>query len=508
MRMSRNSKNKQIDINQGKLAKGVLVNISGKAFGRGIHILSQVILARILGPDGYGLFGIGWIFFRIGSILSTFGLDSGVIHFTSQFWDKDKRQFSEIVISALISAFLIGSLVGLLIFISAGSLADAFNKPGLKSVLSSFAVAIPALAGMTIISAATRVSKDMRKANLIEEVIFPGTTVLLIGIVYIYNGNLNDFVFGSVAAVYISLFLGLFIARTELLTMNVRWTKIIAQFRTLINYSLPVTLPVLFGTLINLVDRIFTGYFLPDVDTGIYQSVSLISALFIAILSAFKTMAAPMFAENYHTGNYNELKAIMRTSTRWVLNLSAPFLLVILVAPQEFIGTLFGESYVAGSQALIILAFAQLINISKGPVDQLLIMTGNQKNWLLVTILAFGVNLVSNWILIPELGIIGAAISQLFTYIVLAAGGIFFAKRKLDIFAYDGRWAINAGLVGITALLLSGIRMIVQLDDLPQLVITIAVSSLVYLLLLVLVGLERTEIAAIRFWILRKTKGK
>ena len=492
--------------NNIKLARGVLVNISGKAFGRGVHILSQVILARILGPDGYGLYGIGWIFFRIGSILSTLGLDSGVIHFTSQFWDKDNRKISEIVISALLSVILIGSLVGLLIYLSAGSLAESFDKPGLKSVLRSFAIAIPALAGMTIVSAATRVSKDMKKANLIEEVIFPGTTVLLIGIVYIFSGNLDDFVFGSVLAVYISLLIGLYITRSDFLEMNVRWANIIAKFRSLINYSLPITLPVLFGTLINLADRIFTGYFLPDVDTGIYQSVSLISALFIAVLSAFKTIAAPMLAENHHAGNKKELNTIMRTSTRWVLNLCAPFLLVILFAPQELIGTLFGKSYIAGSQALIILAFAQLVNVSKGPVDQLLIMTGNQKNWLLVTILAFGVNLISNWILIPKFGINGAAISQLSTYVVLAAGGIFFAKRKLNVFAYDRRWLINAGLVGITALLLLGMRSLVLLDDLPQLVITSAASGLFYLLLLIIVGLTGAEKAAIRSYLQRKPK--
>ncbi len=489
-----------------KLARGVIVNISGKAFGRSVHILSQIILARILGPDGYGLFGIGWIFFRIGSILSTLGLDSGVIHFTSQFWGKDNKKFSEIVISALLSVFLFGSLVGLLIYLSAGDLAVTFNKPGLKSVLRSFAVAIPALAGMTIVSAATRVSKDMKKANLIEEVIFPGTTVLMVGIVYIIRGNLDDYVFGSVLAVYISLLLGLYIARAEFMKINVRWKSIIAQLRILIIYSLPITLPVLFGTLINLADRIFTGYFLPDVDTGIYQSVSLISALFIAILSAFKTIAAPMLAENHHAGNKNELNIIMRTSTRWVLNLCAPVLLVILFAPQELIGTVFGKGYIAGSQALIILAFAQLINISKGPVDQLLIMTGNQKNWLLITVLAFCVNLIANWFLIPEYGIIGAAISLLSTYVVLAFGGIFYAKKNLDVFAYDGRWLLNAGLVGVTALLLYGIRSFIFLDDLPQLVITSAASGLFYLLLLILVGLTGTEKAVIRSFIQRKPK--
>ncbi len=491
------TKNSNLEINNKsvsiKLARGVLVNISGKAVGRSLYILSQVILARVLGPDGFGLYGIGWIFFRIGAILATFGLDSGVIHFSSQFWDKDKRKLSEIVFSALVSAFLIGSVIGTLIYLSAGGLAHSFNKPDLELVLRLFSYAIPALAGMTILSASTRVSKDMRKANLIEEIIFPGSTVLLIGIVYFYGGDLEDYVFGSAIAVYISLFLGLLISRTNLLKIDVHWSALYQQSKTLIKYSLPITLPILFGTLINLTDRIFTGYFLPEVDTGIYQSVSLISALFIAILSAFKTMAAPMIAENYHSGKSAELQNLMMISTRWVFNICAPVLLVFLTAPDAFIGTFFGASYLPGSQALIFLAFAQLINISKGPIDQLLIMTGNQKQWLLITLTAFGVNILSNLILIPNLGINGAAIAQLLTYLVLAAGGIMVARKKLNIFAYDRRWLIYIGISLAVVSALLGLQVIIDRGVVFQLIITGIVSLLGYFSLLFLFGLTKTE---------------
>jgi O-antigen/teichoic acid export membrane protein len=71
----------------------------------------------------------------------------------------------------------------------------------------------------------------------------------------------------------------------------------------------------------------------------------------------------------------------------------------------------FGPKFVAGQWALVILSLANLLNMSTGAVKSMLLM-GGKSSWVLwVTALAVVVDVVLNIILIPPLGMNGAAIA-------------------------------------------------------------------------------------------------
>jgi len=479
--------------NQIKLAQGVFVNLSGKAFGRSAHVIGQMILARLVGPFDFGLYGIGWNILRIAGILAVLGLDSGVIHFASRYWGRDKKKFSDTVVSALLSVLLFGSIAGIAIYILADEIGLFFNKPQLGLILRWFSIAFPALAGAKVIASATRATMDMRYANLIEEIVQPGTNLLLIGLVFILGGKLTGYVAVNSVSIILSFVAGIFILNVVYKVKSAPWANIWDLYKRLIKYSLPIAVPTIFGTLIILIDRIFVGYFLPEFETGIYQSVSLISVLFIAILSSFKTMVAPMIADSYHQGNQKELKLTMRTSTRWVFNLCLPLFIIILAVPEAFMTTLFGEAYSIGSQTLVILTLAQLINIGKGPVDQLLIMTGNQTFWFKITIIAFIVNIAANWTLIPIYGLTGAAIANVVTFAGLAAGGLYFSNKCLGFFPFDRYWVRSLLITVVTAAALIAIKLTFQINGGFELLVVTIVSVILFYGFLIWIGLSEED---------------
>jgi len=483
---------------QIKLAQGVIVNLSGKVFGRSAHIISQMILARLVGPFYFGLYAVGWNILRIAGILAVLGLDSGVIHFASRYWGRDKKKFSDTVVCALLAVLMFGIIAGIAIYILADDIGLFFNKPQLGLILRWFSIAFPALAGAKVIASASRATMDMRYANLIEEIVQPGTNLLLIGLVFILSGNLTGYVAVSSVSIILSFVAGIIILNTVYKVKSVPWAKIWNLQTRLIKYSLPIAVPTIFGSLIILIDRIFVGYFLPEFETGIYQSVSLISVLFIAILSSFKTMVAPMIANSFHQENQKELKLTMRTSTRWVFNLCLPLFLIILVVPEAFMSTLFGEAYSIGSQTLVILTLAQLINIGKGPVDQLLIMTGNQKVWFKITIMAFVVNIAANWTLIPIYGLTGAAIANVITFAGLAAGGLYFSKKRLGFLPFDQFWARSLLITIVTVLALIAIKLTFIINARLELLVVACVSVGLYYGILVWAGLSEDDRALLK----------
>lgn len=479
--------------NQIKLAQGVIVNLSGKAFGRSAHVAGQMILARLVGPIDFGLYGIGWNIMRIAGILAVLGLDSGVIHFASRYWGKDKRKFSETIVSALLVVLMFGSIAGIVIFVLAHDIGLFFNKPQLGLILRWFSIAFPALAGAKVIASATRATMDMRYANLIEEIVQPGTNLLLIGLVFILGGQLTGYVAASSVSIILSFIAGIIILNAVYKVKQIPWSNILDQQAALIKYSLPIAVPTIFGTLIILIDRIFVGYFLPEFETGIYQSVSLISVLFIAILSSFKSMVAPMISDSFHQNNLKELKLTMRTSTRWVFNLCLPLFLIILAVPEAFMTTLFGEAYLIGSQTLVILTLAQLINIGKGPIDQLLIMTGNQRVWFKITFIAFIVNIAANWILIPIYGLTGAAVANVITFAGLAAGGLYFSNKCLGFLPFDQFWVRSLLITIVTAAALIAIKLTFQISAGLELMVAAIVSVLLFYGFLLWAGLSEDD---------------
>ena len=479
--------------NQIKLAQGVFVNLSGKAFGRSAHVVGQMILARLVGPFDFGLFGIGWNILRIAGILAVLGLDSGVIFFASRYWGKDREKFTETIASALLSVLIFGSIAGIIIFFLADEISFFFNKPQLGLILRWFSIAFPALAGAKVIASATRATLDMRYANLIEEIVQPGTNLLLIGLVFVLGGNLTGFVAVSSISIILSFIAGIIIIGAVYKVKPIPWVRFWDQQTALVKYSLPIAVPTIFGTLIILIDRIFVGYFLPEFETGIYQSVSLMAVLFIAILSSFKTMVAPMIADSFHQDNQKELKLTMITSTRWAFNLCLPLFLIILAAPEAFMTMLFGEAYSVGSQTLVILTLAQLINIAKGPVDQLLIMTGNQKVWFKITFIAFVVNIAANWILIPIYGLTGAAIANVITFTGLAAGGLYFSKNRLGFFPFDKYWARSLLIAIVTMAVLIAIKHTFEQNVVIELLVVAIVSVVLFYGFLALAGLSEDD---------------
>jgi O-antigen/teichoic acid export membrane protein len=99
---------------------------------------------------------------------------------------------------------------------------------------------------------------------------------------------------------------------------------------------------------------------------------------------------------------------MIRLSTRLILGLSIPTLLILAIFSSFFLG-IFGEQYIVAKKALLILLLGQLFNSLCGPVAIYMNMTGKQNKLHQILIFGFVTNLVLNWFLIPLYGMEGAA---------------------------------------------------------------------------------------------------
>ncbi|MEK6220976.1 MAG: oligosaccharide flippase family protein, partial [Chloroflexota bacterium] len=189
-------------------AKGTGINFLGKTLGRGIHLFTQVLLARLLGTAGYGLYAIGWNIMRAVDLFAPLGLDKGVIQMGVLHWNKDPVKFKTVIRSSITISLLTGSFFGMVFFLSAPWIANLFGKPSLLPVFRLFAIAFPVASGLRVAASTTRITKQMRFSIISEELGQPLTNLILLLAFYLLGWGIA----GSVGAAVASFIFGFSIA--------------------------------------------------------------------------------------------------------------------------------------------------------------------------------------------------------------------------------------------------------------------------------------------------------
>lgn len=451
-----------------RLAKGAGISASGKVIGRGLNFLGQAILARLLGPEAFGLYAIGWTILRIIGIIGPAGLDSGVIRFGAKYWREDSENFRKTIFLSTGISLLSGIVFGIGLYLAAPFLSIViFRKPGLEYVLHGFAFAIPFVTTLRVVSSATTISQRLKYATYSEEISQPAIEfIIFITLFYLGGWKLE----GAVLAGVLSFSFALALATYYLVNLfpklkeggydQIFSSGSIPRQLELIRFSIPTAFAALFGSFISWADRLLVGYFRSEVETGIYTTISLISIVFIIILSGIKVIYSPMIADFFHKKEMKRVEEIYRISTKWGLYISIPLFLTILFTSRELLTIAFSSEYASGALPLVFLALSQLINIGTGPIDVLLIMTNRQKTWLVISGIMLAANIILNTILIPSFGLIGAAIGTAITVSASSIIGLAIIKRNLNVWPYDIRFLKIAIAAVATAGILLGINAI------------------------------------------------
>jgi O-antigen/teichoic acid export membrane protein len=482
-----------------KLATGAMVTLIGKTTGGFLLLVTQIVMARYLGPQSFGLYGIGWTILGIIEFIAPLGLEKSVIRFSGYLWNGDYASYKSVLLQSLGGAIISGSLLSLGLVVAAPWLADqVFEKPGLQVVFQRFALAFPLMAGLNVAIAATRVSLRMKYAILADDVVQPAVNLLLIGLLLAAGRGVHDIVVATVCSFGIALILAVYFLRRlfpEVFSAHVRSRWMV---RELLMFSMTAWLAELLFFLIGRIDRLLIGYFRPGEEVGIYQAVSQATILFGLIGTAFAMILSPLIVDLSHRRETKRLGTVYRVATKWSLYLSLPVCLTICWVPRQIIGLLFGPAYEAGWLPMVVLTIGQCMIVAAGPLGLLLTMTGHQKRWLTISGAALCVSLVLSGLLIPRWGMTGAAIATAASLGGLLLWGLLEAWRTLAIWPYDRRYVKGVLATGMTLLALRFNPVVPSGSPVLSIVIAVSISTGVFVGSLLLLGLDSEDRELVR----------
>ena len=231
---------------------------------------------------------------------------------------------------------------------------------------------------------------------------------------------------------------------------------------------------------------------------GIYAGVLRSGQALFLFLTSVSLTFSPFVADLPHRGEHAQLDTLYKQVTRWTLAATVPVLLVLAVLPGPVLH-LFDGAGPEGEAALRILIVGMIVPVMVGTVGFILIM-GGRTGWdLLIYVASFAIDLGLAFALArPEsLGVRGAAIAQACTLTFSAVARLLLVHRFLRIWPFD-RWFLRLivpAAVGVAAMWGTAL-VLPDREWLVELVVAGAVGTGAYALAVLGIGLKPNERAA------------
>lgn len=209
--------------------------------------------------------------------------------------------------------------------------------------------------------------------------------------------------------------------------------------KALFKLSFPMMFSAAFIFLSNWTDIFMLGALVSKQEVGIYNAAYKLAILALVVINAVNTVLAPKIAALHGENNLSAIKTEVLSATRLITYVTLPIVLALILLRRPLL-CLFGDEFVAGETALMIISIGLLLNAMSGSVGQLLNMTQHQNELKRFTIISVVVNIILNYVLIKQMGIVGAAIASLLSTLLLNVLCLVFIKKEFQFYAFFIPW--------------------------------------------------------------------
>ena len=391
------------------LAKQGSITFIGNVFGKVLGFAFVVVATRLVPPAEYGIFTLGLSIVLFAQGFTSLNVYRSIDYFVPKFLSEEDHGRAK---RTLQNAFTIGtaaSIIGAVsIFLARKQIATLFHEPQLAVVLPLFVLLIPTQTINRSLLASFNSIKKMEYRVAVRDIINPLTRTLG-AIVFVSAGwGLIGLVGGYLIGITVAVLCGVVLLIWEADWIQNTTATTISNY-DLLSYSLPLVLAGVIYSLVGQVDYFVIGYFLNSADVGQYRVAYLLASNLLIVLTAITPVFKPMVAEN--SSNNAILEQRYQLATRWVIMLTLPLTITLVLAPDIFLSLLFTTEYSQASTAVVALTVGYFLNASFGPEGMMLEGLGNTRLTLVNTFILVGTNGLLDILLVPKFGILGAGIA-------------------------------------------------------------------------------------------------
>lgn len=398
-----------------KIAKGAALAFIGTTIGMFLATVGRIIVARYVTEGEYGVYCLGFVILNVFVIISVLGLAPGTIRQVAFYRGKgDQSKVRGVVVSSLQIAAISSIFFSLALFFASDFISmELFHSPELATPLKVFCIAITFFVLIEILSAIFRGFDKAEPSVYFQNLLSNGLFPLLLIVVVLLNLKFTAVVYAFVASIVLSFlaFAVYAIKKPPLALRGKKSTLISPVAKELLLFSLPLMAVGILNHVVMWTDTLMLGYFMVADDVGLYNAALPLANLLLVILSAATFLYFPLMSQLYAKNQMDEIKRSYVVLTKWIFSATIPIFLIFILFPEDTLNILFGSRYIGAAFALQILSIGFFIHTILGSNAITLVAMGDNRFVMWSLLVALIINIALNIILIPPLGIVGAAIA-------------------------------------------------------------------------------------------------
>lgn len=389
------------------------------------------LLSKEYGVEVLGNYTLAFTILQILMVFGNLGIENASIKKGAELLKQQQSSYTSYLNSALLINLLTSFFIALVLILFGDIIAiNLFNKPSLiESIFFISFLIIPYSFFFTLTHFFLGLNYII-KYGVLFNVIFNIIPVFLLFFTLLFDLPLMPIEILGVSII-ISCVLAFYVAFRFKIYFLFSKRKFYS-FSALLKLSIPMFLTRISHHLTLWSDTIMLGILGTIYDVGIYAVVVKLARLLFVIPGTIGTVTSRDIASLFAEKKLDELKFVMRNATRLMVGISAPLFIIMILFP-EYILTFFGNDFVSGTIALIVLVVAQFVSVLFGPSDYLLNMTNKQIIIQNITIFSALVNIILNFFLIPLHGFLGAAIASSISILLHKVLSFLFARYYFNI---------------------------------------------------------------------------
>lgn len=361
-------------LRNSQLFKDSFWAVFGNGLGNVLLLVAGIFIARFLGKDIYGEYGMVKTTMFHMAYFSTFGLSYTTTKFIAEYKSKDETRLRSITESSIMLTFLCAIVISILLFCFSKQLAYFINAPQLKTAFRFLSVIIVFRAINTTgagLLAGYKRFKELGINNIIAGLVM---LFLSIPLTYFYG------LFGSLSALAFSQFvlaiLNLYVVRQLIRNLLNQGNE--SFYKRLLSFSVPVAIQEFSYTICNWGGNLLITKYASLGALGIFSASSQWFAIVLFLPSLLQNVIL-----SYLSGFVGKEQSTNTIFKKMILiNFICaliPFLVVLLLS--SYIVSFYGPTFVEMKPVLCLLVFATIPKtLSNVYVANLL---ANNRNWLL-----------------------------------------------------------------------------------------------------------------------------
>ncbi|CEA15292.1 lipopolysaccharide biosynthesis protein wzxC [Fermentimonas caenicola] len=380
-----------------------------------INFVVQIILARLLMPEMFGLIAMLTVFISIGQSLMDAGMTSSLIRSKNP----DQLDYSTVFLTNL----MISVSVYIITYLSAPYIAQFYSQEILKDILRIYALTFVIHSFVAVHIA--KMTKEMNfKTQMILQI--PSTIVgAIVGVTMAYLGyGVWSLVWLHIAqSIVYTLQIWIFVPWRPSFVFNKR------RFKYHFNFGYKLTLSGLLDTVYNDAYRIVIGKFFTPAAVGFFNQAETMRLFPVQqISSVMGKVTYPLFS---NINGDAQLKNAYKSTMKLILFAVIPIMLILIVVAKEGFLLLFGEKWLPSVLYFQILATASIIRPISSYNLNILKVKGRSDLFLKVEIIKKVIGVIGIAVALP-FGIKALVISLTAVSFIFVFINMFYCGKLID----------------------------------------------------------------------------